>query len=315
MPRYVAEGLDLSRMPKPRAVRSLDYETLLERRRVRLKAELAARDIPFDAARIDSEPAMALQQVDAYRELLGLAQVNAGVLATMLAWAVGTDLDNCALRLPLLRMDGESDERFRWRCLLIPESWGAGKLAGYLLAALTAHPDVADAGVWVDRTDPRQPIIRIAPIVSVASGWVDASDPAVPIKRLRPASDADGTPSDDVLEAVRILANRDDVAAASDVISVRPPRILPYQISLVTEHLRGPDPAALRTLSAEGCAAMADARRSPGRDVPLAAIIAAGQVPAAENVQLLSPTAPILASEGDLAVCTAIDVQSLVVNG
>lgn len=293
MPRYAAEGLDLSRLPLPQAVRALDYQALVAARRGRLKTAFDAAGIPFDTARIDADPAMILQQTDAYRELLALAAINASVRATMAAFATGGDLDHIAVRSGIQRMAGEADDRLRWRVLLAPESWGVGKLAGYLQAALTAHIDVVDAGVWVDRSDPYQPVVRIAPMVAAGSGL----------------------PSVDVLDAVRIFVNRKDAKAATDVVAVQSPNLVPYSIHLVVEHRRGPDPEALRELAHAACARVAADRHSPGRSVPLSVITAAGQVPASERVVLLSPLADIQAGDGDLTFCTSTQIDTQVVDG
>jgi len=293
MPRFAAEGLDLSRLPLPQAVRTLDYEALLAARRVRLKAAFDAAGIPYDAARLDSDPAMQLQQVDAYRELLTLARINAAVRSTMVAFATGGDLDQLAARYAIRRMDGEGDDRLRWRVMLAPEAWGLGKIAGYLQAALTAHVDVLDAGVWVDRDDPAQPVVRIAPMVAAG----------------------DGLPSVDVLDAVRIFLNRDDVKGATDVVAVQPPTLRPYEISLVVQHLAGPDPSVLRSASSARLAALAADRHRPGRAVQIPAIIAAGLPPAAESAYVLQPSVDIRAAAGELSYCTKITVASEVIGG
>lgn len=293
MPRYAAEGLDLSRLPPPQAVRALDYETLLAERRARLINAFDAAGITYDAARFDTDPAMILQQVDAYRELLALAATNAAVRATMAAFAEGGDLDHIAARYGIQRMTGELDDRLRWRVLLAPESWGVGKLAGYLQAALTAHIDVIDAGVWVDRTIPAEPVVRIAPMVAAGNGL----------------------PSSDVLDAVRMFLNRPDAKAATDVVAVQPPRLIEYAIQLVVEHRRGPDPVVLTDDAEAACVKLAAERHSPGRDVPLSAIDAAGQVSAAERVRILSPLADVVAGKGDLTFCTLITVDPMLVDG
>ena len=294
MPRYAAEGLDLSRLPPPQAVRALDYEALLAARRERLIAQLQAAGIEFDAAQLDSDPAMILQQVDAYRELLSLGALNDAVRATMAAFATGADLEHIAIRSGIQKMVGESDERLRWRVLLAPEAWGVGKTAGYLQAALTAHIDVVDAGVWVDKSVPGQPVVRIAPMVAAG----------------------DGSPPIDVLDAVRIFLNREDVMAATDVIAVQPPVIIPYEISVVVQHRTGPDPSVLRDAAQTALARLAADRHAPGRAVPLSAVTAAALPAAAESVRVLSPTADVtVRNRGDLTLCTAITVTSEVVDG
>jgi len=293
MPRFAAESLDLSRLPLPQAVRTLDYEALLARRRVRLKAAFDLASIPYDAERLDSDPAMQLQQVDAYRELLAYAQINSAVRATMAAFAKGADLEHIAIRYGIVRMEGEDDDRLRWRVMLAPETWGVGKLAGYLQGALTANALVRDAGVWVDRSDPAQPIVRIAPMV-------DAGD---------------GSPPDDVLDAVRIFLNQDNVKGATHVLAIQRPIIKPYALSAVVVHPRGPDPAVLRQISSAGLTRLAADRHHPGRSILLPAVTAAALPAAAETVRILEPTAPIIAGPGDLTHCLGVTVTTEALGG
>lgn len=313
MSRYVSEGLDLSRLPKPQAVRSYDYETLLAARRVRLVAAFQDYGVAYNEADLDADPGMMLQRVDAYREFLGLAAINDAVCDVMVAWAGEGDLQNLAARSGIYQMEGESLERLRWRVLLAPEAWGVGQLPGYLLRALSAHVDVVDAGVWVDRSDTFQPVVRVAPIVA-AGVWVDASD-ATTARKVRAPGSSDGTPSLDVLDAVRMFLNREDQKAATDVIAVQAPNLLRYQLDVVVKHRRGPDPSDLRSLSLEGLVKLADARRAPGRSIVLRAVDAAGLPAAGEDLRVLSPPADLVAmSKGDVPFCDAVTVASEVVD-
>jgi phage-related baseplate assembly protein len=98
--------IDLSALPRPAVVETLDYETVL----AELRADLL-RLYPAAAEVIDleSEPLIKLLQVAAYRELVIRARINDAARAVMLGWAVGTDLDNLAARYDLARLPGEDD--------------------------------------------------------------------------------------------------------------------------------------------------------------------------------------------------------------
>src|SRR5690606_17245852 len=64
-------AVDLSRLPPPDVVQALDYETIL----AELQVDLAARLPDFDAF-LESDPAIKLLEIVAYRELLLRQRVN-----------------------------------------------------------------------------------------------------------------------------------------------------------------------------------------------------------------------------------------------
>lgn len=134
---------DLTQLPPPEVVETLDFETILQVHR----ADLLAR-YPEAAAVIDleSEPLNKLLQSHAYRELLYRQRVNEAARAHLLAFATGADLDHKAAFYGLTRLDGESDERLRARVQLrIKSLAGNGTREAYELTAMTASQNVRDA--------------------------------------------------------------------------------------------------------------------------------------------------------------------------
>ena len=134
---------DLTQLPPPQVVETLDFETVLQVHR----ADLLAR-YPEAAAVIDleSEPLNKLLQAHAYRELLYRQRVNEAARAHLLAFATGADLDHKAAFYGLTRLDGESDERLRARVQLrIKSLAGNGTREAYELTAMTASQNVRDA--------------------------------------------------------------------------------------------------------------------------------------------------------------------------
>lgn len=134
---------DLTQLPPPEVVETLDYETILQVHR----ADLLAR-YPEAAAVIDleSEPLNKLLQAHAYRELLYRQRVNEAARAHLLAFATGADLDHKAAFYGLTRLAGESDERLRARVQLrIKSLAGNGTREAYELTAMTASQNVRDA--------------------------------------------------------------------------------------------------------------------------------------------------------------------------
>lgn len=304
MSRFSAVTLDLSRFPPPLAIRGIDYERLVSERKPRLAALLQARGIDYDVTSLEDTPGAALQEADAYRELLAYAAVNDAVRAGLIAFASGADLDHLgltgALNLPrgmrdlMLRREivpangttptvMESDAEYRRRLLLSPEAAAAGTEGGYLFHALSADSAVINADVW-------SPVPGEVVVALQAREGLAAASAAL-------------------VSAVRGHLHRKDVKPLTDVVSVRSVTVHSYSIDAVVYVQPGPDPAAVKTLVEDSLSAMAVARRVPGRDVPMSAIIAAATVGPVDRVLLREPLADVVMGRGQLAVCAGIAVE------
>ncbi len=87
--------IDLSLLPPPFVVEELDYETLLAERKATL-ISLYPEEQRTAVARtlsLESEPLVKLLQENAYREVILRQRVNDAARAVMVAYAVGSDLD------------------------------------------------------------------------------------------------------------------------------------------------------------------------------------------------------------------------------
>ncbi|MXP24717.1 hypothetical protein GRI39_01480 [Altererythrobacter indicus] len=147
-------AVDLSRLPAPVAVEELDYEVIF----AQMRDDLVERDPSFSAL-IDSDPAIKVLQVAAYRELIIRQRINEAARACMVAYAIGSDLDQLAAvfgvtRQVLVPADEqtrsaavmEDDDNLRRRVLLAPDGYSvAGPRSAYVYHTLSAHPDVLDA--------------------------------------------------------------------------------------------------------------------------------------------------------------------------
>jgi len=83
--------IDLSKLPAPDVIETLDFESLL----TDYINDFVARN-PNYATLLESDPAIILMQVVAYREMLLRARINEAAKANMLAYATKGDLDNLA---------------------------------------------------------------------------------------------------------------------------------------------------------------------------------------------------------------------------
>lgn len=299
---YSAVTLDVSRFPKPMALSVLDYEAIMAERLPRLVALFNEFGVAFDVEMLETDPAVIVQQADAYRELLLVARINDAVRAVMILFAQGTDLDNLGVfyrtfRRTLVPASGatpavmEGDDEFRRRILLAPEAFTTGGAAGaYVYHALTSDPDVLNVDVWTPFEGSGQVII------AVQSRY------------------GDGTASDDLVERVHAHIHRlgpngwQNIKPLTTVVSTRSIVNFPYQIVAQGFVLPGPDPVETRTLALASLTEMAARRRTPARDVPLSAIHAAGMVGAMDRLTVVSPTAHIARGHGEVALCTGIEL-------
>lgn len=139
-------SIDLSKLPAPVAVEVIDFEAINDD----MLIDLQARDTTFNAL-VESDPAVKVIEVGAYRETVLRQLINDKVKATMLAFAVDSDLDHrCAsLAVPILRLEGETNDELRARAALSPEGYSvAGPVGAYKFFALSAHRNVKDAVPW-----------------------------------------------------------------------------------------------------------------------------------------------------------------------
>ena len=134
--------LDLSALPAPQVVETLDYASI----RAALEGDLRELAPELDDPLAESSPLAKLLEAAAYREVTLRARVNAAARSVMLAYAGGGNLDNLAALFAVERKAGEADAALRRRVLLALQGQStAGPAAGYRRIALAAHADVADA--------------------------------------------------------------------------------------------------------------------------------------------------------------------------
>lgn len=90
--------IDLTRLPAPKVIEELDFETIFERKKANLIALVPAGIRPTIAAtlKLESEPLTIDLQQQAYQEIILRQRINQAAAATLLAFAQGSDLDHLA---------------------------------------------------------------------------------------------------------------------------------------------------------------------------------------------------------------------------
>jgi phage-related baseplate assembly protein len=198
----------------------LDVETILGARMSRLKQLWAYYDPPaaaqYDVENLEFDPIKINQEASSYFELMLRDRVNQAARSITLAYAIGTDLDAIATRYPggVPRLEGESDDRYRRRIWLSPNTLSPhGTAEAYEFWALTALPTLRD----------------VTAIRAVAHDYY----PTILITCLNEPP-AEPKPTDEELVRVRAYIQSLSRMGLTDVISVNPPKVreIEYKIAV-----------------------------------------------------------------------------------
>ena len=284
-------AIDLSQLPAPSIVEPLDYETI----RSAMLADLVAR-LPSFSALLESDPAVKLLEVCAYRELLIRQRVNDATRGVMIAKAVGSDLDHLAAlfgvqRLQLTPGDAaaippvaptyEGDSDFRRRVQLSLEGFStAGPVGAYIYHALSADPDVLDASA----ASPLPGNVVVTVLSRTGSG---AASPAL-------------------VAAVQAALSADDVRPLCDTVGVQSATIVNWHIAATLTCYPGPDRAVILAAAQAAAQTYAADQHRLGRDVTLSGIYAALHRPGVQRVALINPTADIVIADHQASWCTGV---------
>lgn len=162
--------------------------------------------------------------------------------------------------------DVESDERYRERIQLAPESYTcAGPVGSYRYHALKVHPDIADVAVW-----------------SPVPGTVD----------IRPVLKGGELPDAAMIAAVRAALSADTVRPLTDTVTVAAPDPVEYAIS-GGWYLRRADATLSGSIQTAVTAAVEQfrlwQRSAPGRDINPTKLVALVERAGAKRVTLTEP--------------------------
>jgi phage-related baseplate assembly protein len=275
-------------------VEALDYETIL----AAMLADLQARDSAFTAL-VESDPAYKILEVAAYRELLLRQRVNDACRQVLLAYAVGTNLEQLAALFGVTRLTltpgnpdaippvepiYESDTDLRRRVQLSLEGLStAGPVGAYIYHALTVA-EVADASV--ESPDPGEVVVTVL------------------------ARAGTGLPSAQTIDAVEAALNAEDVRPLTDNVTVQAATIVSYAITATIYTYAGPDPVTVIASAQAAATAYAATNRKLGRNITLSGVYAALHQPGVQRVELAAPLANVICTPAQAANCTAITITN-----
>ncbi|WP_431274230.1 baseplate assembly protein [Variovorax ureilyticus] len=295
-------SLDMTLLPAPQVIEVLDFETILQAKKTKFQALCAEAGVDYTLM-LESDPVTKLLELCAYDEMLMRQRINDAAKASMLAYAKGTDLDNLAANLGVVRLlvtpadpaavppvDAvyESDDRLRERAQLALEGLTtAGSRASYRFHALTASGQVADVGV--------ESLVPGAVLVSIL------------------AVDPSGVPDAALLDTVRNALSAEKVRPLTDLVNVRAVEIIESPITATLYRKSGP----AGEVAAEAASAALNkwllSIRRQGEGLARSGIDAALHQPGMHRVVIDSPAEDIVSAWNQWVRVTGINLTEVVV--
>lgn len=293
-------AVDLSRLPAPDVIETIDFEELLARAIASLEArapELAAE------LTLESEPAVKVLQAATEHAVHLRARVNDAARAVLLPYATGADLDNLLVpfgieRLVVTPADPaavpprpavlEDDASLRRRGQLAPDGQSvAGSRNAYIFHALSADGRIVDAAVI-------NPGLGLVEVVYLAL-------------------DELGQPTAAPTAAVLAACDADTVRPCSDVVTVAPAGVVPFDVVATLRVKPGPDASIIlaeaRARLDQRLAEVRQIGRSVSRSVLLGALHVTTDI---IEIDLTSPAADLTIAASQVAIAGSVTLTSAV---
>ena len=275
-------AIDLSKLPAPKVIEALSYEEIFQD----ILSDFLEKN-PSYSTLLESDPAMILLEVCAYRELLLRNRINEAAKATMLAYATGSDLENLGAPLGVQKLIGETDDQLRQRIQLAPEAFtNAGSVGAYTFHALSASSDIKS--VSVKSPHPGEVLVTIL------------------------SKTGNGVASEELIDAVLEKLSEEDVRPLTDQVSVQSAGIVNYSVEAVITVYSGPSSAVVETEARAALDKFLDERHAIGKLVALSGIYDALHVDGVKKVQLINPSADVATTNEQAAYCNNITISIVV---
>lgn len=282
--------IDLSKLPPPEVVQQLDAISIRTRLLLRY-AELQGVDVPKVGDPLyNAMSSMAEEVTRARQEFQDISLEN------MVAFASGNNLVHLGAARPVEKFDKETDDQYRRRVQMAPESFSvAGPDGAYIFHALNAHEDVLDAR-------------PLSPTPVKVDLYI--------LSRL-----GDGSASPELCKTV--FDNLDGITKRplNDNLDVYPAIIKPYRIVVELNMPVGPGEAQTLAMAEKRLQKLADETHVFGGEVALSALYAAAHVKRDDKagevgsfqpvtkVNLIEPLAGIECLASEAPFCTEIVVR------
>ncbi len=267
----------MTTLTAPNMIEALDFESIYQS----ILAQFCAILPEYDTL-LESDPAIKLLQVAAYRELLLRERINIVARSSLLAFAAGSDLEHIGFPFGVTRLENETDEQLRTRTAQALEGiTTAGSIESYQYHAGSAHGDISDVRV----TSPSKGNVLVS---------------------LLEKTDAD---INDIISAVTEKLNEQKIRPITDTVTVTQAENVQYQISVVVFTDSQVQALNTITLATASLNQFISDKRKIGQSIRLSAIDAASHVEGVSYVNIISPTEDIIINETQSAENTAIIVE------
>ena len=286
--------LDLSRLPAPLVLESLDFEALYQEALTDFRALMGGN---WSAA-LESDPVVKLLEKAAYDKMMGRARINDAAKALLLAFARDSDLDHLTANynvqrlqvvaadpgaVPPVEAQYESDDSLVERTLLAFEGMSiAGPRDAYVFHAMSADGRVADARA----SSPSPATVEVSILSRIGEGLA----------------------SEDLLEVVRLALNDEEVRPVGDRLIVQSATLINYQIEAVLYLYPGPEIELSLIEAKAALERYINTQRRLGRDIRRSAIHAALHVSQVQRVELIRPAADVVVLDNEAANCMGFSV-------
>lgn len=298
----MSELVDLKKLPAPKVVQELSYETLLTQRKEKflsLQESDEMRQHWQARLQLESEPVVKLLEENAYLELLLRTNINESAKAVMLAYATGSDLDQLGALFGVTRLilqtedlksnppttaKYEDDERFRTRIQMSLEGLTtAGSRASYEFHALSTSAKIKD----VDVTSPTAGTVKVAIL----------------------STEGQGTADGDLIKAVKEQLNAEHIRPLTDTVLVESAVILTYEIqATITLYPSVLESVVMGNVN-QAIASYVNKQHLLGIDITRSGIYAALHQEGVQNVKLTKPMDDLIVQPHQAAYCTQIQVN------
>ena len=296
------ELVDLKKLPAPKVVQELSYETLLAQRKDKFLSLQETDDLRKHwqaRLQLESEPVVKLLEENAYLELLLRTNINESAKAVMLAYATGSDLDQLGALFGIKRLiiqaedlnahppipaKYEDDERFRTRIQMSLEGLTtAGSRASYEFHALSTSAKIKD----VDVTSPTAGTVKVAIL----------------------STEGQGTADSDLINAVKKQLNAEHIRPLTDTVLVESAVILPYEIrAILTLYPTVLESVVMANVN-QAITHYANKQHLLGIDITLSGIYSALHQEGVQNVKLTQPVADLIVQPHQAAYCSQIQIN------
>ena len=298
----MSELVDLKKLPAPKVVQELSYETLLTQRKEKFLSLQESDEMRRHwqaRLQLESEPVVKLLEENAYLELLLRTNVNESAKAVMLAYATGSDLDQLGALFGVTRLilqaedlksnppttaKYEDDERFRTRIQMSLEGLTtAGSRASYEFHALSTSAKIKD----VDVTSPTAGTVKVAIL----------------------STEGQGTADGDLIKAVKEQLNAEHIRPLTDTVLVESAVILTYEIqATITLYPSVLESVVMGNVN-QAITSYVNKQHSLGIDITRSGIYAALHQEGVQNVKLTKPMDDLIVQPHQAAYCTQIQVS------